>query len=140
MHVGRGQAWSIDLVIGVLIFLLVIGLFYVLLMKNFNKDTTELQIASETIATKIIDDKTPAAGGVGIIKDERIDKNALEDLAGKDYETLKKEFGITSDFCIFLEDEDGNVINITNNSTKETFVGIGSSEINISGSPCGVGN
>jgi Tfp pilus assembly protein PilO len=132
VHVGKGQAWSIDLVIGVLIFLLVIGLFYVLLIRNFDEDTSELEIASETIATKLVDEEG------GIISENQVNKDQLKALADKKYDDLKKELEIGTDFCIFLEDEEGNVINITD-SSGNSFVGIGSSKINISGSACGGG-
>ena len=129
---SKGQAWSIDVVIGVLIFLIVIGLFYVLLIGNFKKDTTELQIASETIATKIV---APKGTGVGIMNNNQIEKDTLLNYTN-DYEGLKSALGVSSDFCIFLEDEEGNVINISNST--HTVVGVGSSEINVSGSPCGI--
>jgi len=125
-----GQSWSIDVVIGVLIFLLVIGVFYAILTNNTKEDTTDLKISSETVAEKLTSDPD-----VGFVTDESIDETKLWAFAEKEYLTLKKELGVNQEFCVFFEDENGNIINITN-STDGTFVGIGSSSVTVGGIPC----
>lgn len=61
--------------------------------------------------------------------------NQLEELLGEDYSQLKKKLRIKNEFCIFLEDEEGNIIYI--NPEDPNQPGIGSGKINISGEPCG---
>jgi len=128
-----GQSWSIDAVIGVLIFLLVIGVFYALLTNNAKEDTTDLKISSETIATKLTDDSKNS-----IVIDDTISQEKLVELAQKKYLELKKELSVNSEFCVFFKDERGSVINITyeEDGYTYTYVGIGSSKINVSGIPC----
>lgn len=134
----KGQAWSVDLVIGVLIFLLVIGVFYVVLINKSNSDTTQLKIASETVATKLVDD--PA---VGIVEGDAIQQEKLEDMLQKEYDSLRQQFGINSEFCIFLEDDKGNIINITYTNETDTLtyttIGIGpnNNDLKLAGMPCG---
>lgn len=126
-----GQSWSIDVVIGVVIFLLVIGVFYALLTNSAKEDATDLKIASESVATKLTNDQK-----IGIITNEAVDKQKLVTLTKKTYLQLKQELGTDAEFCIFFENENGSVINITDAETGNTYIGIGSKKINISGIPC----
>lgn len=133
-----GQTWSIDVVIGVLVFLLVLGVFYALLMNNAQTDTTELKIASETIAEKLTSDTE-----TGIVSGEAIDQEKLRAFAMEEYARLKQELGVNTEFCVFFEDENGNVVNITFNDTSTfpdgemvTAVGIGSDSISVANISC----
>lgn len=136
--VGRAQAWSMDLVIGVVIFLLVVGLFFVLFRTSSAADTTDLKVASEVIATKLVTSPT-----LGIVTGNQIDKTRVQALFARlgqpnGYQTVKDEFGIRSEFCIYLEDEQGNLVNITNSTHTMAGIGSNSSGLNVSGTPCGI--
>ena len=135
--VRRGQAWSMDLVIGVMIFLLEIGLFFVLFRTSTSKDTTELKIASEIISTKLVTSPT-----VGIVTDDQIDRDRVQTLFLRleepdGYEALKDDFGVRGEFCVYLEDDQGNLVNITNSTHTAAGLGSGSDELLLSGTPCG---
>lgn len=140
----KAQAWSMDLTIGVIIFLLVVSLFYVIYDKNTDNNMTRLKLNSETIATKIIDDNK-----IGLIQDKTISKERIKEIlndpSGEGYEKLKQELGVEKDFCIFLEDEKGNLVNMTffdddNNYWSYTGIGPKNNKFNLSGIPCGEGN
>ncbi|MBI2136912.1 hypothetical protein HYU12_00125 [Candidatus Woesearchaeota archaeon] len=67
----------------------------------------------------------------GIIYGNSVNTEKLEKLASKDYETLKKELGIKSDFALYFEDENGKPISITGKPC------IGSKYVKVSGYDCG---
>lgn len=43
---------------------------------------------------------------------ETIDEQRVQQLANTPYEELKQELGLTTDFCIHFEDENGNLIDV----------------------------
>ena len=129
---GRGQAWSLDLVFGVLIFMLAVGVIYALLMSKDKDTSTPLRIESEVIATKLATDPLLA-----VATDNQLDAAKLSTMTGVDYETLRNEMGVKNEFCIYLEDDQGNLVYIINGTNKYTGIGSGSADLNISGTPCG---
>lgn len=130
----RGQAWSVDLVVGVLIFLLVIGLFYSLLSRNINDDTTQLKVESETVANKLSDNTMNS-----LLTNGEVDPEKMKTFTEKEISELKAELGVNNDFCIFFEDDTGNIVPIIINDsgTQKVYYSIGSKEINVSGHECG---
>ena len=68
---------------------------------------------------------------VGIMDGTELDEAKLEQLLGEDYKSIKERIRVEKDFCIFLEDEDGDVIYISPGQA-----GIGSGKIRISDVPC----
>ena len=129
---GRGQAWSLDLVFGVLIFMLSLGVIYALLMSRDKDNSTPLRIESEVIATKLASDPTLA-----VATDNQLNIGKLSTMTGMDYNSLRSQLGVKNEFCIYLEDDQGNLVYIINGTNKYTGIGAGSDELNISGTPCG---
>jgi hypothetical protein len=132
----RGQAWSMDLIIGVLVFMLAIGIIYTLLASRGRQDIAPLRIESEVIATKLSDDPT-----YRIAENNQIDEARLTALLGNatlDYQTLKAQLGVQNEFCIYLRDENGNLTYILDaNGRPYSGIGSGNGEFNLSGTPCG---
>ena len=52
------------------------------------------------------------------------------------YRDLKGKLGIKNDFCIYFEDEDGNLVNISD-LVGIQVAGIGSPNATVSGMMCG---
>lgn len=130
---GRGQTWSMDLIIGVLIFMLAMGVIYALLMSKTREDIAPLRIESEVIATKLTEDPY-----LQVAANNQLDAKRLGNLTEIDYETLRQEFGAQHEFCIFLKDESGNLTYIVDNQgRKYTGIGSGNGDLNLSGVPCG---
>lgn len=123
----QGQSWSIDLIIGVIIFMLVIAVFYALLTSKNEPTIEELQGNADVITTKLTQEDASSPSNIlvnGIIDDAKYDG-----LCDMPYEDVKAILGIEQDFCIYLEDENGNIIPC--GTTERT--GIGNSEdINLS--------
>lgn len=102
-----GQSWSIDLIIGVIIFMLIVAIFYAFITARAKPEFEELQEDARSVVAKV---ETSPDDTFGLIKNGEIDQVRLQELCDMPYEQVKIELGIESDVCIFLEDQNGNVI------------------------------
>lgn len=101
----QGQSWSIDAIIGVIIFILVIAIFYGSISSKTTSDVNNLEQDAKVLTSKLGQDDNTA-----ILEEGTISKAKLTELCDKPYEQVKKELNIQSDFCIYIEDENGNII------------------------------
>jgi len=67
----------------------------------------------------------------GIVVGSIVNETKLQELLGKDYEDIKKSLRIKNNFCIYFEDENGDVVYLAQDRP-----GVGSGTINISDVPC----
>ena len=111
------QAWSMDIMLAFIIFIGTIFIFYSIISGKHVDKEEELR-----------EDASIVLGGLNIT--ENISQ--IEELIYEAYPDLKKKLRTENDFCIFLEDEDGNIIYI-----RPDQPGIGSKKIMISDEPCG---
>jgi hypothetical protein len=128
------QVWSVDILLALAIFISVLIIFYVTMIVHQKPNIRGLQ--SDAGFLKMEFEMNPA---YSFLNGNTINSSRLEqfaDAAVSRYGALKEEFGITGDFCIYFEDEDGNLI-ILRNSTGSNLTGVGSGSINISNTPCG---
>ena len=122
----KAQTWSIDVMIAVGIFIVVVILFFYIINQSKTTKTEELTIEGETIPDILISSKS--GENISAVVENIVDQGKLDELAGKSYEDLKKELGIKGDFYIHFEDEEGNIIYI---NKEEEIIGIGSGEVKI---------
>lgn len=61
----------------------------------------------------------------------QIDQEMILGLASRDYNAVRKEMGVSGEFCIYLEDSDGRIIPL-----REDIFGLGSNSIEINNRPC----
>ena len=121
------QAVSMDVMLAIVIFVGTIFVFYAIFSANQKGATEEL----EKNAAKVLKSVSSEDPNVGIIDGVEVDDAKLEQLLGKDYDIIKEQIRAEKDFCIFLEDENGNIIYISPGQP-----GIGSSKIRVSNIPC----
>jgi len=122
----RGQSWSFDIALAVVIFILTTITFFAF----SNSDNTRKLGAVQSEAHYILEHAKAENSPLQIVDNQEVDEMKLQQFASTNYEELKKEAGVTNDFCIYFEDEEGNVVPIEGSN------GIGSSSINVSGTPC----
>lgn len=125
----RGQVWSVDVLLAVVIFIAVILVFYVTMTAKQKPGLKDLEI--EAVDLKIELEKNPE---FGFIVEDEVDSERFQafiDNATYNYTALKEKLGIKGDFCLFYEDSNGNLILIGNRT------GIGASAVSIGGYPCG---
>ena len=120
------QAVSMDVMLAIVIFVGTIFAIYAIFGSN-QKDAKEL----EQDAARVLKSVSSDDPDVGIVDGIEVDEAKLEQLLGEDYAVIKEQMRADKDFCIFLEDENGDVIYISPGQA-----GIGSSKIKISDIPC----
>lgn len=115
----NSQAWSLDIMIAIVIFIGTIFIFYSILSNDQSSKVIELK-----------EEASRLMANVNITKDITL----IDTLLMEDYDTLKKKLRIDNEFCIYLEDENGNLIEI-----REGSYGMGGEIIELGGKPCGLG-
>jgi hypothetical protein len=142
----NAQVFSLDTIICVVIFLIVFTIFFAVITKNTQKDTKEsLNEEAELLASKLMTEEPNPEKKITIVNNGVLSEEDLNALAEKDtenYQKLKEQLGLSGDFCIFFEDDTGNVTYIsefTGNPDFNDRYGIGNSNITVSGLPCKMG-
>ncbi len=129
-NMNKGQMWSVDVIIGIVIFVSVITLFYTTLSESGSDVRQNLAANADTVVTKFTQDPN-----LKVVNDNTLNTSKLEKLSKMNYSELKRELNVQGEFCIYLQGEDGRLIPIGNKS------GIGKNKgttINISnGVKCG---
>lgn len=105
-----------DIMIAIVIFIGTIFVFYSILSAKGSSKVGELK-----------DDASILAKNINITQNMSL----IEELLSEDYSQLKKKLRVKNEFCLFLEDENGNVIYLSQDQS-----GIGSGKISISDVPC----
>lgn len=111
----KGQTWSVDLIVGVVIFLLIVVAVYTLITNN-KEDDSELRIQNEQVVAGFDKKNNNSIGVPGIIDGENLNLNELLNLYSNsdNYSDFKEKLGIKSDFCIFILDDTGGIIEFDN--------------------------
>lgn len=129
----KAQAWSIDLIIGLLVFIMIIMIFYTLVGSKDESTIRDYSEKAELVASRLYEEGLVDAD-TGIFNDEKF----LE-LASEDYDSLKERLGIVGEFCLFVEtNDDPPQIKFISSESGEIWTGIGSSELQIGDFQCGV--
>ncbi len=102
-------------------------LFYSLLYSESSDKAAKLREE----ASQIIKQITSGDAALRIIEEKGVNMSKIAELKKLGYGKLKSMLRVEDDFCIFLEDEKGNIVVLNN-----TYKGIGSSSINVSSTPC----
>lgn len=123
----KSQSMSVDVLIGIIVFLSVFIVFYGLLNPQERSRAKTLKEDATTVIQQVSSIDAP----YNIVNREEINESRILELKNLSYDDLKRNLRIEGDFCIYVEDENGNVVLLNN-----TYVGIGASTINISNTPC----
>ncbi|MBS3109807.1 hypothetical protein J4227_04745 [Candidatus Woesearchaeota archaeon] len=125
----KAQNWGMDVMIGIGIFVLGLGLFFYIVDKKSDDDNVsellrETEKMSQAMVASEININNPCAFIIG----NKIDKLKLEQCS-QDYPYSKILLGIRNDYCVYFVDKDGNLINISA-VTNKYGIGFGSTDIN----------
>ncbi|MBU0472193.1 MAG: hypothetical protein KKF65_06195, partial [Nanoarchaeota archaeon] len=124
----KAQAWSVDLVIGLLVFMLIMVIFYSLIGGEKESKVKDYSSKADYIAEKLYDK------GLVDSKTGEFDENVFIELGDEDYQALKEELGIAGDFCVFIESNDNPpVIKVIVNEDNDGLTSLGSPDFNVSG-------
>lgn len=123
-----GQTWSIDLIIGVIVFMLIIATFYAFIGSKSETSIENLKEDATVASTKLLAEDGSTSS---IVRNGEIQKTDLDTLCDKTYNDVKAKLGIESEFCIYLEDANGNIIPCGSGINKKAGIG-NNKDINIS--------
>ncbi|MGE0792853.1 MAG: hypothetical protein AB7V77_01580 [Candidatus Woesearchaeota archaeon] len=124
----RGQTWSFDLIVAVVLFAVVIGLFYGFMTKDkTNPSENKLQQETEVLVYSF-DCNNKDTEEICFLEDGVINEDKLITIYEKDYDELKSQLKIDGEFCVYIRDLKGNLIPINN------LTGFGSSDLTLTAS------
>ncbi|HIG98567.1 TPA: hypothetical protein HA231_04050 [Candidatus Woesearchaeota archaeon] len=128
MHKARkAQTISTDAVVGVMLFVTAaILLFYLAGPVAKNRQADHLRQEAERLPSLLSSEQNLTTV---LISGSQANPGNVESLL-EDYENLKEILGIDAEFCVYFEDENGNIVPL------QGRVGMGSSLVNISGMTC----
>lgn len=129
----KGQVWSIDVLLAVVIFVSVILIFYVTMVPKQKPQMKDLEAESEGLKLELEKNYD-----IGFLVNDQVNDTrfrAFVHNATTNYTDLKKKLGVKGEFCLFFEDSEGNIVPIDN--TTASLVGVGNSSIIIAGDNCG---
>jgi hypothetical protein len=108
------------------LWLLLIVMFFIIFVSVLTQKN-ELQEEAETILDELMDDKEHSFAQNNIIHEGKLEK-----VSGMSYRELKNSLNVKNDFCVYFEDENGNLVEV-----KDGIRSIGSDVIKVNGVPCG---
>ncbi len=123
----KGQTWSTDAIVATTL-VLIVSIAILFLFENLGKSKKFESLVSEG---ELVSESLTRPDAPGFVVDSKLNKELLQQFANRSYSDLKSLFGLQADFCIHLEDEEGNLINISRNIT-----GIGSHRAKVNGVEC----
>ena len=126
----KGQTWSTDAVVAVVIFILAaMVMFYLIGPAAKNRATDKLQAEAKLLPGALSANQNLT---IIFIQGTQVDELKLSQILRLSYENVKSLLGIQSDFCIYFEDDKGNLVEI-----RPGIVGIGSDLVKVAGRSCG---
>ncbi|NQU99034.1 hypothetical protein HQ533_06255 [Candidatus Woesearchaeota archaeon] len=128
----KAQAWSIDLVIGLMVFVLIMVVFYSLIGGEKESTVEDFANKADYVAAKLF--------GMGLVNEDlgEFNDTVFLELSAEDYQTLKEDLGIAGDFCVFVEtNDDPPQVKVIVNELGVGWISLGSPDLNVSGYNCG---
>ncbi len=120
-----------DTLIALVIFIVGMIVFLYLVMGNSAKDSGDrLATESDVVPQRLIASDKASATNTSIVIDNKVDTEVLNKTLSKPYEELKGEMGVSNDFCIHFEDENGNLIDLDDDPCRLTY-SIGNPNLNL---------
>jgi hypothetical protein len=123
----KAQSWSIDVALGFIIFMAAFFIAYSMIASNDDVKIDSLKKES----LQIIKQVTSEDSTITLVSNNEIDPQKLDTLKDMDYTDLKRRLRADKDFCIYIEDDYGNIVPMNGN-----YLGIGSPDIDLAGTPC----
>lgn len=124
---SKAQSWTIDITLGIVVFMAAFFVFYALLNANPSAKASNLKDEASSVIRQVASEEAPFR----VVDGDEVNVSRLNELKNLSYDELKRSLRVEGEFCIYFEDEKGNLVLINN-----SYRGIGSPDINLSGTPC----
>jgi len=132
MEKKRSQAISSDILAGAFLFILGFLMIFTLAYRGEN-DLSDLRQEGDILPVQFMaSDKE--GDSIAFIIDSKVNKDKLRDISQYEYSELKANLNIKHEFAMYFEDENGNLIDMTDDIGKTC---IGSPDATLNGVPCG---
>ena len=113
----KSQTFSMDILIALGIFIAGIVVFLYLIGGNSEKDISNKLVAeSEVLPQRLIAADEFSKTNTTIIIGNRVDSMLLNRSISKNYASMKNDLDMVSDFCIHFEDDNGDVVDLDEDS------------------------
>lgn len=132
----NGQIWSMDTIVATVIFISALTAFIMIISLNLESSSLdELEDDSQKIPQAFLSSNSTE---LSIYSDNKIDLDKIAEIQGFSYEEIKSYLGLKNDFCIYFENKDGNLINISEiTDSGKKSVGIGNPNVKLANNiPC----
>ena len=116
-----------DIILAVVIFMGAFFLYYAIANSSPGTEVAGLKEDANSVIKQVSNEEN----ALGIVNKQEINITKIGGLKNLDYNELKSQLRVEGDFCIYIEDEKGNLVMINN-----SYRGVGSPDISISGVPC----
>ncbi len=120
-----------DVALAVVIFIIAFFIVYSIVTNKTSGDVSDLYEEAERISKEAVLQNST----ISLVNGESLNETKIKNVLGQDYSELKRKLRVNNEFCIYFEDENGNLI-VFQNSSDDNASGIGSQSINISGIVC----
>lgn len=105
-NIKKGQIFSADVAIGLMIFIAAFAIFMGLFIMNQEPITSSVAREGNVISNQITGRGTLAV----VDEEDAIDPDAVRDLQEMDYQEVRSQLGLNTRFCVFFMDDEGNLI------------------------------
>ncbi|MBN2454174.1 hypothetical protein JXB11_01375 [Candidatus Woesearchaeota archaeon] len=129
----KAQTWSMDVLFAVGIFVAGILVLYYLIGTGAESGIPREVVEDGKKIPEIL--STSQNESIGFLLGGKVNQDKLENFAAMDYNETKKILGVSSDYCIYFEDDEGNVVNVSG-----SVIGVGSGKGTVGGVICGSGD
>ena len=127
MQNRKSQAWSVDVILAVVIFMGSFFIYYALANSSPDSEVAGLKADANSGIKQVSNEGNP----LSVVSQQEINITKIGELKNLNYDDLKSQLRVDGYVCIYIEDEKGNLVMI-----NESYRGVGSQNINISGVPC----
>ena len=132
----KGQTWSFDLLVAVVIFIVIVSIFYAFLSRG-NEDNAETELQTDAKALGYVLNCDLSNNEYCLLSGNQLREDQVQkmydDFYDDNYEGLKTALGMQSDFCVYFRDKDGHLIplEVIDGSETKYITGIGNQEFMI---------
>ncbi|MFH1182418.1 MAG: hypothetical protein V1702_05650 [Candidatus Woesearchaeota archaeon] len=126
----KSQVMSLDVMIAVGLFLLAVIMLYYFVGLGSDSQINDLVFAEAKRIPEML--SSPQNNSLSFIVGGKVDNAKLQSFIRDDYNNTRESLGIISDFCFYFEDENGNVVPIS-----QGIISFGSEKGIVGGKQCG---
>lgn len=106
----RAQIFALDLIMATVLFIAIFAAFYGFLAYMVAEPEDKVLVRQGQQVVSALDTEGSPAN---VIDAQELNVTKLEDLTGKDYDTLRAELGLRDNFCLYIEDDEGNLVQMS---------------------------